>query len=73
MEKNVILSTDVKDKLLALDRTTAIIWSMSFDDPEYQKYRTICKNLQEELMGTYGLSPQMINDFTYGEGGVIYG
>lgn len=73
MGNDLNLSTDVKEKLLELDKTTAIIWSMSIENPEYRKYHDICKKLQEELLSDYGLTPQMINDFTYGEGGVIYG
>ncbi len=68
-----LLSKEVKEKLIALDHHTSIIWDLSCDDPEYRKHHDICKALQEELISKHGLTPNLINKFTYGEGGVLNG
>ena len=67
------LSNEVREKLIALDRYTSILWDMSNNDPKYQETHDICRSIQLELMGEYGLTPAMINQYTYGEGGVLFG
>ena len=68
----ITLTKELKDKLIALDEHTSVIWDMSYDDPEYQEHHDICKKLQEELF-LMGLNPTDINMLTYGEGGVLFG
>ena len=67
------LSKEVRDKLIALDKVTSRLWDMATDDPEYMSLHAIGKQLQGELTGYYGLTPQQINSYSYGEGGVING
>ena len=67
------LPKEVKDKLIALDKVTSRLWDMATDDPEYMSLHAIGKQLQGELTGYYGLTPQQINSYSYGEGGVING
>ena len=67
------LPKEVKDKLLAYEKVTERFWDMATDDPEFMSLHSIGKRLRHELICHYGLSPDLINDYTYGEGGIIHG
>ncbi len=67
------LSNEVREKLLELDRLVGRLWDLSDDDPEYPVLHDTCRDLQDELIGRYGLTPELINAYTYGEGGLLYG
>ncbi len=74
MENGVTaLSKEIKDKLLLLEKVTEKIWGMPLTDPEYSELHELGKRLQGELIGHYGLSPRQINEYTYGEGGIMNG
>ena len=66
------LPKEVKDKLRALDMVTEKLWGLPVNDPEYNDLHLIGKKLQQELIGHYGLTACQINEYTYGEGGILY-
>ena len=66
-----MLPEEVKNKLIALDRNTSQLYELPFSDPGYLELHDICRSLQEDLIFVHGLTPRQINEYTYGDGGLL--
>ena len=66
-----MLPEEVKNKLIALDRNTSQLYELPFSDPSYLELHDICRSLQEDLIFVHGLTPRQINEYTYGDGGLL--
>ena len=73
MNAAIMLSEEVKKKLLDLDRYTEEYGRLDYTDPYYSSVQKKCRSLQNELMYDHGLSENQINDLTYGVEGLLYG
>ena len=73
MNAKVMLSEEVKNKLLELDRLVGESYEVNDNDPRFMEVMRKCRTLQNELMYDHGLSADQINDLTYGKEGLLYG